>query len=182
MGKLTMVVALATIFSLAVAVPALAVGPVFELGPGDNVYHEKRCPPNGDEEVFGRRGDDRLRLDECGDPNTATSPEDELPDTPDTDSDDDTGNGNTGQDVVRVDDGDIQDTAIGGGGQHDRCVGDLDVGASATSVDDPPTGPGGGIGSEEDMGDTLDASCETIQWVVGFDFFTQASGGDHPVP
>jgi hypothetical protein len=172
MRKLTIVVALVAIVSLALAAPALAARLV-ELGPGDNVYHERRCPPNGDEEVRGKGGDDRLRLDECGDPNTAESPEDGFPETPDNDSDADTGNGNSGNDVIRVDDGDIQDTARGGNG-NDRCVGDLDVGASEASVDDPPVGPGGGTGPEEDIGDNLTESCETIVWVEGFTFYTQS--------
>ena len=66
MRKLTMLGALVTIFSLVVAGPALA-DLVVELGPGNNTYDERRCPPDGDEEVFGRQGDDRLRLNECGD-------------------------------------------------------------------------------------------------------------------
>jgi hypothetical protein len=172
MRKLTMVVALVAIFSLALAGPALAEL-VVNLGPGDNTYNERRCPPNGDETVFGRGGDDRLRLHLCGDTNTATSPEDGFPETPDNDSDVDVGNGNRGNDVIRVDDGDIQDTANGGSGR-DRCVGDLDIGESATSVDDPPVGPGGGTGAEEDGGDTLTASCETKVWVEGIDFYTQS--------
>src|SRR5215212_7866420 len=170
MRRLTMLVGLVTIFSLALAGPALAAL-VVELGGGDNTYNERRCPPNGDETVFGRGGDDVLRLQVCGDTNTAASPEDGFPETPDTDSDIDIANGNNGKDRVRVDDGDIQDTATGGGGLNDRCVGDLDVGASAASVDDPPVGPGGGTGAEEDAGDTLDASCETIVWVKGFNFY-----------
>src|SRR5215207_9394561 len=173
MRKLTMLGALVTIFSLVVAGPALAEL-VVKLGPGNNTYNERRCPPNGDETVFGRGGDDVLRLQVCGDTNTAASPEDGFADTPDTDSDIDIANGNRGKDRARVDDGDIQDTATGGAGQNDKCVGDLDVGASATSVDDPPVGPGGGTGAEEDIGDTLDESCETIVWVKGFNFYTQS--------
>jgi hypothetical protein len=174
MRKLTMLGALATIFSLALAGPALAAL-VHELGPGDNTYNERHCPPNGDEEVFGRQGDDRLRLNECGDPNAAPSPEDGFLDTPDNDSDVDIGNGNRHNDRVRVDDGDIQDTATGGRGTNDRCVGDLDIGESATtSVDDPPVGPGGGTGAEEDVGDDLAASCERIIWVEGITFYTQS--------
>jgi hypothetical protein len=169
MRKLTMLVALGTIFSLALAVPALALVTT-ELGGGDNTYNEKACPPDGDEVVFGRGGDDVLRLQLCGDLDTQGSSGPEPGNTPG--SDRDTGNGNLGQDRVRVDDRDIQDTAIGGGGQHDRCVGDLDIGATATSVDDPPEGPGGGTGAEEDAGDTLDASCETKVWVEAIDIYS----------
>ena len=39
--------------------------------------------------------------------------------------------------VVRVDDGDIQDTAAGGRGQRDRCVGDRDLGDPINAVGDP---------------------------------------------
>src|SRR5215217_91597 len=156
MRKLTMLVALGTIFSLVVAAPALAEL-VVELGGGDNTYNERACPPNGDETVFGRRGDDVLRLQVCGD--TANEPDA-------TDSDADIGNGNRGKDRVRVDDGDIQDTATGGAGSNDRCVGDLDLGTTL-NVDDPPAGPGGGTGAEEDVGDNLDSSCETIIFVPG---------------
>jgi hypothetical protein len=166
MRKLTMLVGLVTIFSLALAAPVLAAL-VHELGPRNNTYNERHCPPDGDETVFGRQGDDRLLLNECGD----TEGEDGDPATPDNDSDVDKGYGNRGQDRVRVDDGDIQDTASGGAGQNDRCVGDLDVGDSATSVDDPPEGHGGGTGGEEDIGDTLDDSCETKVWKEGFTFY-----------
>jgi hypothetical protein len=166
MRKLTMLGALVTIFSLALAGPALAAL-VHELGGGDNTYKERHCPPNGDETVFGRGGDDVLRLQLCGD----TEGEDGDPATPNNDSDADIGNGNRGQDRVRVADSDIQDTASGGRGQNDRCVGDLDVGDSATSVDDPPVGPGGGTSGEEDVGDTLDDSCETKVWKEGFTFY-----------
>src|ERR671913_2499600 len=144
MRKLSMVVALATIFSLVVAGPALAQL-VVNLGPGNNTYNERRCPPNGDETVSGLAGDDVLRLQVCGD--TANEPDA-------TDSDTDVGNGNRGADRVRVDDGDIQDTASGGAGSNDRCVGDLDVGDSAASVDDPPVGPGGGTGGGGEGGGT----------------------------
>src|SRR5215204_4740427 len=156
MRKLGMLVALVTIFSLVVAAPALAAL-VVELGGGDNTYNERRCPPDGDETVFGRGGDDVLRLQVCGD--TANEPDA-------TDSDADIGNGNRGKDRVRVDDGDIQDTATGGAGSNDRCVGDLDLGTTL-NVDDPPAGPGGGTGAEEDVGDNLDSSCETIIFVPG---------------
>jgi|SRR5215208_4303275 hypothetical protein len=156
MRRLTMLVGLVTIFSLTLAGPALAAL-VVELGGGDNTYNERRCPPNGDETVFGRGGDDVLRLQVCGD--TANEPDD-------TDSDADIGNGNRGKDRVRVDDGDIQDTATGGAGSNDRCVGDLDLGTTL-NVDDPPAGPGGGTGAEEDVGDNLDSSCETIIFVPG---------------
>jgi hypothetical protein len=168
MRKLSMVVALGTIFSLALAVPALALGPVTNLGDGNNTYSELQrgiCPtataPNGDQEVNGRGGNDTLLLNQCGDtagePNAA-------------DSDDDTGRGNRGIDVVRVDDGDIQDDAIGGGGTRDTCRGDLDLGTTL-NVDDPPTGPGGGTGME-DVGDILDASCENKEIVRG-EFYAQ---------
>ena len=40
------------------------------------------------------------------------------------------------------------------------------------NVDDPPAGPGGGTGPEEDVGDTLDSSCETIIYVEG-EFYHQ---------
>jgi hypothetical protein len=164
-----MVVALATIFSLVVAGPVLAQSVV--LSPGEDVYVEQFCPPDGDEEVFAKGGDDTLLLDVCGDPNTPESPEDGFPDTPDTDSDVDVARGQGGNDNIRVDDGDIQDSAIGGPGT-DRCTGDLDVGASAASVDDPPAGPGGGTGPEEDIGDTL--RCEQKVWIKGFTFYTQS--------
>src|SRR5215208_7767177 len=167
MRKLTMLVALVTIFSLVVAAPALAQL-VVNLGPGNNTYNERRCPPDGDETVSGLAGDDVLRLQVCGD--TANEPDA-------TDSDADIGNGNRGKDRVRVDDGDIQDTATGGSGSNDRCVGDLDLGP--TGVDEPPAGPGSTVngvptgGPEEDIGDHLDAaSCETIIWVTG-DFYHQ---------
>jgi hypothetical protein len=160
MRKLTMLVALVAIFSLTLAGPALAAL-VVQLGPGDNTYNERRCPPNGDETVSGLGGDDVLRLQLCGD--TANEP-DPAGTTPD--SDRDIGNGNSGQDRVRLDDGDIQDTASGGNGSNDRCVGDLDLGTTL-NVDDPPAGPGGGTGPEEDIGDNLDNSCETIIWVPG---------------
>ena len=61
MRKLTMLGALVTIFSLVVAGPALAEL-VVNLGPGNNTYAERRCPPNGDETVSGRLGNDVLRL------------------------------------------------------------------------------------------------------------------------
>jgi hypothetical protein len=161
MRKLTMLGALVTIFSLVVAGPALAQL-VVNLGPGDNTYNERRCPPDGDETVSGLAGDDVLRLQVCGD--TANEPDD-------SDSDADIGNGNRGKDRVRVDDGDIQDTATGGAGSNDRCVGDLDLGTTL-NVDDPPEGPGGGTGPEEDVGDTLDDSCETIIYEPG-EFYHQ---------
>src|ERR687897_289809 len=143
MRKLSMVVALATIFSLVVAGPALAQL-VVNLGPGNNTYNERRCPPNGDETVSGLAGDDVLRLQVCGD--TANEPDA-------TDSDADVGNGNRGKDRVRVD------------------VGDMDLGTTL-NVDDPPEGPGGGTGPEEDVGDTLADSCETIIYVEG-EFYHQ---------
>ena len=160
MRKLTMLVALVAIFSLALAGPALAAL-VVNLGPGNNTYDERRCPPNGDETVSGLAGDDVLRLQLCGD--TANEP-DPAGTTPDSDAD--IGNGNRGMDRVRVDDGDIQDTATGGAGLNDKCVGDLDLGTTL-NVDDPPAGPGGGTGPEEDVGDHLDPSCDTIIWVPG---------------
>jgi hypothetical protein len=173
MRKLTMLVGLVTIFSLALAGPALA-DLLVELGPGDNTYNERRCPTaannfDGDEEVFGRGGDDRLRLQLCGDVSTAAFPEDGLANTPEcaapctTDSDADTGKGNRGNDVVRVDDGDIQDTATGGRGNNDRCRGDRDLGADNAV---------GGTGPNEDISDDLAESCEDIIWTDG-DFYNQ---------
>jgi hypothetical protein len=157
MRKLTMLVGLLTIFSLALAGPALAAL-VHELGPGDNTYNERHCPPDGDERVFGRGGDDVLRLQLCGD--TDNEPEA-------SDSDADRGFGNRGNDRVRVDDGDIQDSAAGGRGRHDRCVGDRDLGSDNTVGDPPPAG-----GPDEDISDNLDESCERIIWVDG-DFYNQ---------
>jgi hypothetical protein len=154
MRKLTMLVALVTIFSLALAGVALAV----DLGPGDNVYNEMACPPNGDEEVNGRGGNDRLRLHLCGD----TQPEPNA-----ADSDVDIGNGNAGRDVVRVDDSDVYDTATGGNGSNDTCRGDRDLGSDNAVGDPPPAG-----GPDEDISDTLAASCETIIWNTG-DFYNQ---------
>ena len=176
MRKLSMLVALGTIFSLALAVPALALVTT-ELGGGNNTYNEKACPPNGDETVFGRGGNDVLRLQVCGDNDVPLNePEAAFPGSP-PDSDIDIANGNSGKDRVRVDDGDVQDTATGGSGSNDRCVGDLDLGP--TGVDEPPAGPGSTVngvptgGPEEDIGDHLDAaSCETITWVTG-DFYHQ---------
>jgi hypothetical protein len=153
MRKLTMLVALVTIFSLALAGAALAV----VLGPGDNTYNERRCPPNGNEEVSGRGGHDRLRLHLCGD----TQPEPNA-----ADSDADTAYANRGNDVVRVDDGDIQDTARGGKG-NDRCRGDRDLGSDNAVGDPPPAG-----GPDEDISDNLTANCERIIWNTG-DFYNQ---------
>jgi hypothetical protein len=162
MRKLTMLVALVAIFSLALAGPALAAL-VVNLGPGNNTYDERRCPPDGDEQVSGLAGDDVLRLQLCGD--TANEP-DPAGTTPDSDAD--IANGNRGKDRVRVDDGDIQDTASGGSGSNDRCVGDLDLGDGVMDVDEPPTGPNPeGSGPEQDVGDNLDPSCDTIIWVPG---------------
>ena len=162
MRKLTVLGALVAIFSLALAGPALAEL-VVNLGPGDNTYDERRCPPDGDETVSGLAGDDVLRLQLCGD--TANEP-DPAGSTPDSDAD--IGNGNRGKDRVRVDDGDIQDTASGGAGSNDRCVGDLDLGDGVNDVDEPPIGPNPeGSGPEQDIGDNLDESCETIIWVPG---------------
>jgi hypothetical protein len=165
MRKLTIVVALATIFSLAVAVPALALGPVTNLGDGDNTYSELRrgiCPtpdtPNGDEEVFGRGGNDRLNLNQCGD----TQPEPNA-----ADSDADTANGNSGNDFLRVDDGDIQDTATGGTGSNDTCRADRDLGSDNAEGDPPPAG-----GPDADISDTVHPSCERIIWNTG-DFYNQ---------
>jgi hypothetical protein len=160
MRKLTMLVALVTIFSLTVAGPALA-DLLVELGPGDNNYNERRCTPDGDEEVFGKQGDDRLRLNECGDGGV----EDGKAETPDeNDSDTDIGKGNRGNDRVKVNDGDIYDTASGGRGSNDRCVGDRDLGADNAV---------GGTGPNEDISDTLGESCEKIRWKDG-DFYTQS--------
>ena len=159
MRKLTMLGALVTIFSLVVAAPALA-DLVVKLGPGNNTYDERRCPPDGDEDVFGRQGDDRLLLNECGD----TDDEPEA-----SDSDVDNGYGNRGDDVIKVNDGDIQDKAGGGSGQHDKCVGDRDLG-SDNAVGDPTPESGG---PDEDITDNLDEeSCETIVWKDG-DFYNQ---------
>ncbi len=161
MRKLTMLGALVTIFSLVVAVPALAVGPVTNLGGGNNNYNEVErghCPPNGDEEVNGRGGDDRLRLHLCGD----TPPEPNA-----TDSDDDTANGNSGNDIVRVDDEDVYDTATGGNG-NDTCRADRDLG-SDNAVGDPTPATGG---PDEDISDEVGASCEEVIWNTG-DFYTQ---------
>jgi hypothetical protein len=165
MRKLIMLGALVTIFSLVVAAPALA-DLIVELGPYNNTYNERRCLPDGDEEVFGRRGHDRLLLNECGDDGV----EDGLPQTPDeNDSDVDNANGNRGSDVIKVNDGDIQDTARGGLGQHDKCVGDRDLG-SDKAVGDPTPESGG---PDEDISDKLDEeSCETIVWKDG-DFYNQ---------
>jgi hypothetical protein len=160
MRKLSMLVGLVTIFSLTLAGPALAL--VTDLGGGNNTYNEKACPPNGDETVNGRGGDDVLRLQVCGDNDV---PLNEPEDT--TDSDADIANGNRGKDRVRVDDGDIQDTATGGAGSNDRCVGDRDLGSDNAVGDPPPAG-----GPDEDISDTLDPSCETIIWVNG-DFYKQ---------
>jgi hypothetical protein len=160
MRKLSMLVGLVTIFSLTLAGPALAL--VTDLGGGNNTYNEKACPPNGDETVNGRRGDDVLRLQVCGDNDV---PLNEPEDT--TDSDADIANGNRGKDRVRVDDGDIQDTATGGAGSNDRCVGDRDLGSDNAVGDPPPAG-----GPDEDISDTLAPSCETIIWVNG-DFYKQ---------
>ena len=165
MRKLTMLGALVTIFSLVVAGPALA-DLVVKLGPGNNTYEERRCPPDGDEGVFGRQGDDRLRLNECGDGGV----EDGLAQTPDeNDSDVDNAYGNRGGDVIKVNDGDIQDKAVGGRGQHDKCVGDRDLG-SDNAVGDPTPESGG---PDEDISDNLDEeSCETIVWKDG-DIYNQ---------
>ena len=176
MRKITMLVALVTIFSLVLAGPALA-DLLKNLGDGNNTYDEKRCPTSanlfdGDETVNGNGGDDVLRLQVCGDLNSAAFPEDGLAETPEcaapctTDTDADIANGGLGKDRMRMDDGDIQDTATGGTGT-DKCVGDLDLGDGVADVDDLPIGPGGGTGAEEDIGDNLDAaSCETIIWVT----------------
>ena len=163
MRKLTMLGALVAIFSLVVAGPALAEL-VVKLGPGNNTYNERRCPPNGDETVSGLAGDDVLRLQVCGD----TDDEPEA-----SDSDTDVGNGNRGKDRVRVDDGDIQDTATGGAGSNDKCVGDLDLGNGVDDVDEPPEGPNPeGSGPEQDVGDTLADSCEDPVYVIG-EFYNQ---------
>jgi subtilisin-like proprotein convertase family protein len=132
------------------------------LSPGDDVYVERACPPDGDETVFARGGADRLRLNLCGDT------ENEPAET--TDSDIDVANGQAGNDRIRVDDGDIYDTARGGVGT-DRCTGDLDLGDGVDDVDEPPIGPGGGTGTEEDTGDTL--LCEQKTYVIG-EFYNQS--------
>jgi hypothetical protein len=131
------------------------------LSPGDDVYSERACPPDGDETVFGRGGDDTLLLNECGDTDNEPDP---------SDSDADVANGQGGNDRIRVDDGDIYDTARGGQGT-DRCTGDLDLGDGVDDVDDPPIGPGGGTGTEQDVGDTL--LCEQKTYVIG-EFYTQS--------
>lgn len=70
---------------------------------------------------------------------------------------------------VKVNDGDIQDKAGGGSGQHDKCVGDRDLG-SDNAVGDPTPESGG---PDEDISDNLDEeSCETIVWKDG-DFYNQ---------
>ena len=161
MRKLTMLVALVAIFSLTLAGPALAAL-VVQLGPGDNTYNERLCPPNGDETVSGLGGDDVLRLQLCGD--TANEP-DPAGTTPDSDAD--IAKGNSGKDRVRVDDGDIQDTASGGNGSNDTCVGDRDLGSDNAVGDPAPAG-----GPDEDISDKLDDSCETIRWVDG-DYYHQ---------
>jgi len=155
-----MLVGLVTIFSLTLAGPALAL--VTDLGGGNNTYNEMACPPTGDETVNGRGGDDVLRLQVCGDNDV---PLNEPEDTADSDAD--IANGNRGKDRVRVDDGDIQDTATGGAGSNDRCVGDRDLGSDNAVGDPPPAG-----GPDEDISDTLDPSCDTIVWVNG-DFYKQ---------
>jgi hypothetical protein len=113
--------------------------------------------------VNGRGGDDVLRLQVCGDNDV---PLNEPEDT--TDSDADIANGNRGKDRVRVDDGDVQDTATGGSGSNDKCVGDRDLG-SDNAVGDPTPATGG---TDEDIMDHLDPSCDTIVWVNG-DFYKQ---------
>ena len=164
MRKLTMLGALVTIFSLVVAGPALA-DLLVELGPRDNTYNEHRCLPDGDEEVFGRQGDDRLRFNQCGDDGV----EDGKPETPDeNDSDTDIGKGNRGNDRVRVNDGDIYDTASGGRGSNDTCVGDRDLGSDNAVGDPAPAG-----GPDEDISDNLAESCERIIWKDG-DFYDQS--------
>src|SRR5215208_4652535 len=179
MRKITMLVALVTIFSLVLAGPALA-DLLKNLGDGNNTYDEKRCPTaanvepfDGDETVNGNGGDDVLRLQLCGD--TANEP-DPAGTTPDSDAD--VANGGNGKDRMRMDDGDIQDTATGGSGSNDRCVGNRDLGTAEENAafnanpTNPPAGVIGGIGEHEDISDTLDPSCETIIWVTG-EFYHQ---------
>jgi hypothetical protein len=103
---------------------------------------------------------------------TTAGTDDEPAET--TDSDTDIANGGSGRDRMRMDDGDIYDTATGGGGTRDRCVGTLDLGDGVNDVDEPPIGPNpAGSGPEQDIGDNLDAaSCETIIWVPG-NFYNQ---------
>jgi uncharacterized repeat protein (TIGR01451 family) len=137
------------------------VGCGVRLSPGDDVYQEQECPPEGDETVFARGGDDTLLLNECGDTDNEPDP---------SDSDVDVARGQGGNDNIRVDDGDIQDTARGGSGT-DRCTGDLDLGDGVDDVDEPPIGPGGGTGPEEDVGDTL--LCEQKTYVIG-EFYNQS--------
>jgi hypothetical protein len=151
MRKLTMLVALVAIFSLALAAPALAQ-PTFILGPGDNIYNERRCPPNGDEEVRGRAGDDQLFLNDCGD-----TPPEPNPD----DSDADRAFGGRGGDRIHVNDGDIQDLAAGGRG-FDACHIDRDLGADNQV---------GGTGPNEDVQDQV-RGCERVVFHEG-DFYTQ---------
>jgi hypothetical protein len=159
------------ILSLALAAPALA-DLLVNLGSGPQTYNEQRCPTlannfDGDEEVFGRGGGDTLNLNLCGDTNTPDFPEDGLPNTPEcaapctTDSDADKANGNSGGDTLKVNDGDIQDTATGGNGT-DTCTGDRDLGSDNAVGDPPPAG-----GPDEDISDTLAASCENKIWVNG---------------
>jgi hypothetical protein len=176
MRKLTMLVVLGTIFSLVVAGPALAELLTTTLGPGPQTYNEQRCPTaptyNGDEEVFGKGGADTLNLNLCGDTNTDPAfPEDGLANTPEcaapctTDSDADKANGNSGRDTIKVNDGDIQDTA-NGGNDRDSCTGDRDLGSDNAVGDPAPAG-----GPDEDIKDNLD-SCENKTWVNG-NFYNQ---------
>jgi hypothetical protein len=177
MRKLTMLVALGTILSLALAAPALA-DLLTTLGPGPQTYNELRCPTaanafDGDEEVFGKGGADTLNLNLCGDTNTTEFPEDGLANTPEcdpllnctTDSDADKANGNSGRDTIKVNDGDIQDTA-NGGNDRDTCTGDRDLGSDNAVGDPAPAG-----GPDEDIKDNL-ADCETKIWVNG-NFYNQ---------
>ena len=150
MRKLTMLVALVTIFGLAVAAPALAGQLVLlvTLGPGDDVYNERVCPtaanPHGDEKVLGFRGDDRLRLNQCSYTLVPGG------------SDADTGNGNRGADVVKVNDQDIDDVARGGPG-FDKCYGDRVLGADNAV---------GGTGPNKDKSDALGRGCDRRIWSV----------------
>ena len=72
-----------------------------------------------DDTIAGRGGGDELRADAFG-PAGFLQP---TP-TPQDQRDTDKVHGNRGNDLIRVDDGDGRDTATGGRGGDDRCVGD----------------------------------------------------------
>jgi hypothetical protein len=68
-------------------------------------------------------------------------------------------------DLIKVNDGDIQDTA-NGGNDRDSCTGDRDLGSDNAVGDPAPAG-----GPDEDIKDNLD-SCENKTWVNG-NFYNQ---------